>query len=201
MENSDSDILQIRTIQQILLHSLIPVVCSAAIGFLYYRWNIFNPQFPRFQFVQSAAIASVFYYSLMYLSRRNAFGVLLILFLLVLLGSRSTRLMYVLRDFFYTAAIAGAVLLYVRQLQGNPSLRGQYLGLVFSGILGVCTIVVWSIQYFIVQYLYRVHPPIPLMSFFSVAAFYGFLIGLGVGVGIVVNRRFLDREDRIKPAI
>ena len=192
MEPPYSDIPQIRTVQQILLHSVIPIACSAVIGFIFYRWNVFNPHYPAFQFVESAALASIFFYSLTYARQRNAFAVLLILFLLVLLVPRSTRLMYMLRDFFYTAGIAAAVLLYVRQLRSNPSLRGQYFGLVFSGILGICTIIAWSIQLFFVEFVFSKHQPVNLLSFISMAAFFGFMIGLGVGVGIVINRRVLD---------
>jgi len=120
-------------------------------------------------------------------------AVLLILFLLTLLITRSTRLMYVLRDLLDTAGIAAAVLLYARQLRSNPDLKSQYLGLVFSGILGICTTVAWSTQLLIVEYVFSKHLPINLLSFIPMAAFFGFMIGLGVGVGIVINRRVLDR--------
>jgi hypothetical protein len=189
MDQPNLEIKLIRAVQQILLHSIIPVVCSTAIGFLYYLWNVFNYHFPVFQFIQNAAVASIFYYSLIYLTQRNAFGVLLILFLLVICEMHSTRLMYVLRDLFYTAAVASAVLLYARQLRTNPSLNGQYYGLVFSGILGVCTVVAWSVQYFLVEFVFRYHPPMPFTPFVWMAATFGFMTGLGVGVGIVLNRK------------
>jgi hypothetical protein len=198
MEPSYSNIRPVRVIQQILLHSLIPIACSALIGFVFYRWKVFNPHYPAFQFVESAALASAFFYALAYTRKRNAFAALLILFLLVLLDSRSTRMMYVLRDFFYTAGIAGAVLLYIRQLRTNPSLRGQYFGLVFSGILGVCTIVAWSAQLFLVEFAFVRHQSIDILTFISMAAFYGFLVGLGVGLGVVINRKILDGEERGK---
>ena len=192
MRQSNSDIRQLRIIQQILFHSVIPIACSTAIGFLFYRWNVFNPHYPTFQFVESAALASIFYYSLTYLRLRNAFAALLVLFLLELLVTRSTRPMYVLRDLLHTGGIATAVILYYRQLRSNSGLKGQYFGLVLSGILGVCTIVAWSIQLFLVEFVFIKHQSIDLTRFISLAAFYGFLVGLGVGVGIVINRRIFD---------
>ena len=164
VEELSSEMKLLYVVRQIVLHCIIPVVCSAAIGFLFYQRNVFNPGSSRFQFVQSAALASVFYYSLIYARKKNAYAVLLMLFLGVLLESHSTRLMYVLRDFFYTGAIAAAVLVYVRQLRSNPTLKGQYVGLVFSGILGACTVVAWSLQYLFVQFVFRGLPPIPFLS-------------------------------------
>jgi hypothetical protein len=194
MEQSKSDIRQLHIVQQILLHCIIPILSSTVIGFLFYRWHVFNPHYAGFQFITSAAVASVFYYSLVYLRRRDAFAVLLILFLLLLLVTRSTRSMYVLRDLLHTGGIATAVLLYDRLLRSNPSLKGQYFGLVLSGILGVCTIVAWSIQLFLVEFVFVKHQSIDPTRLISLAAFYGFLVGLGVGVGIVINRRVLDRK-------
>lgn len=193
MKKLGPEIKALHIIQKIALRSIIPIICSIVIGFLFYRWNVFDPGGPTFQFVQSAALASVFYYSRIYAGKRNAYAVLLMLFLGVLLESHSTRLMYVLRDFFSTGALAAAVLLYVRQLRSNPGLKGQYGGLVFSGILGVCTMVAWSLQYAFVQFVFRDHPPIPFMYFIRIAASYGFPIGLGVGAGIAINWKILGR--------
>jgi hypothetical protein len=192
MDRDKSEIRQILLIQQIVLHSILPVICSSLIGFLFYRWRVFSPYSPAFQFVQVAAVASIFFYSLVYARTRNAYAVLLILFLLTLLITRSTRPMWILRDLVETGGIAAAVLLYARLVRTNSVLQHQYFGLMFSGIFGLCNTIAWSLQLFFVQYIFSKHQPVNLISFISMAASYGFLIGLGVGVGIVINRRVLD---------
>lgn len=191
MTPAKSDVRRILPIQQILLHSLMPVACSAAIGFLISRWGKFGSYPYVLQFVMDAAAASFFFYALTYLRRRDAYAVLLVFFLLTLLVTKSTRPMYVLRDLLNTGGIAAAVLLYARLLRKDRDWQHQYYGLVLSGIMGLCTIVAWCLQLFFVQYVFTKHQPVDFLRFVSFAGFVGFFVGLGVGVGIVLNRSVL----------
>jgi uncharacterized membrane-anchored protein YitT (DUF2179 family) len=199
MESTESEPSQLHLIGQILLSSILPIVCSATIGFLFFRWSVLNIHYAAFEFVYVALVASVFFYSIVYVRLRNAYAVLLLLFLLTLLLTRSTRPMWVLRDFVDTCGIAGAVLLYERLHRKTSGLQHEYFGLVFSGILGVCSILAWSLQFFFVHYLFRAHQPINYWSLVTMAGFRGFFVGFGVGVGIVLNRRLFGepRKQRI----
>ncbi len=192
MERSESGIPQIQLIEKILLRCLLPIACSAAIGFLIAQWGRFGPYPYVLAFIEDAAVASLFFYSLIYLRRRDAYAVLLIVFLLTLLVTRSIRPTYVLRDLVNTGGIATAVLLYTRIVRNNPELQRQYYGFVFSGIMGLCNIAAWCLQLFFVQYLFSKHQPVGFLRFISFAGFIGFFAGLGIGVGIVINRKLID---------
>jgi hypothetical protein len=198
MEAPYSSIRQFRIVQQILLHSIIPIVCSGAIGFLVSRWGRVGSYPYVLQFIMDATLASFFFYALAYLRKRDAYAVLLILFLLTLLVTRSTRPMYVLRDLVNTGGLAAAVLLYARLVRRNPDPHYQYYGFVFSGILGVCNIVAWCLQFFVVEFVFSKHQQVDFMRFVWFAGFIGFLVGLGVGVGILINRKVLDRANAAK---
>ena len=189
MEYQESEIPQLRLIGNVLLRAILPTAFSALIGFFFFHWFVLNIHYPTFQFVSVAVVASVFFYSIVYLGRRDSFAVLLILFVLVSLLSGSTRLMWVLRDFVDTCGIAAAVLLYARLHRKSPGLRHQYFGLVFSGILGVCSILAWSLQFFFVRVLFRDHQLIAFLDLVYTAGFRGFLVGFGVGAGIALNQK------------
>lgn len=188
MEPHTTEIHQIALLKNILLRSILPIACSAAIGFLISRWGRFGLYPYVLQFVSDATVASLFFYSLSYLRKRDAYAVLLILFLLTLLFTGSTRPMYVLRDLLNTFGLAAAVVFYERLVRRNPDLQHQYYGLVFSGMLGVCNIVAWCLQFFFVEFVFSKHQAVDFVRFVSFAAFVGFFVGLGVGVGIVVNQ-------------
>lgn len=175
--------------ERILLQSILPIVCSAAIGFAFYRWLVFNPRFPTFQFAFTPMVASVYYYSVMDLHRRDTYAVLLVLVLLTLLATGSSRLMWVLRDCVDFLGVILAVEYYARLIRKSPMLQGHYFGFVFSGILGIFSIASWSLQFVLVRYLFGSHQPISYWSIVSMSGFRGFMVGLGVGVGILLNRR------------
>jgi len=192
VEPSRYEIPQIRLLERILLLSILPTVCSTAIGFVFFRTSALNIHLPTFEFVHVAVVASVFFYSIVYLGKRNASAVFLLLFLLTLLLTRSTRLMWVVRDFVDTCGIAAAVLLYERIVRESSGRRREYFGFLFSGILGVCCILAWSLQFVFVQYLYRAHEPMKYLSLVYMAGFLGFFVGLGIGIGIMLNRKLIE---------
>ena len=189
-------------VQQFLLLAFLPVLCSAIIGFLFYGNHIFYTEYPAFQFLWSAIVASVFYYLLVYLRPRDAYLGLIILLMLTFVTTQSTRAVYVLRDIFYVAAIGAAVLFFFH----NITKRGQQFNclnaLTFSGTYAVATIIGGSLDLLIIRTMGLESFNESIATAASTSGFYGVTIGLAVGAGIAIGANiFPTAEEQSAEAV
>ena len=177
-------------LQQLPFYCVAPVACSVVIGLIVAHGRVFHLHSTAFQFVANSIIAAVFYYLLVLSSRRNAYFGLVLLFVLAVLTTRSTRPALILRDLLAVGGIGLSMLLYHRYFRDLVDLKFFYPPILLAGIYGVVNLITSELNFQMV----RMFSPAPLSaSFMSVAGqsvFLGVLIGFAVGCGIALNERF-----------
>jgi hypothetical protein len=172
---------------QFVLHAFVPVLCSIVLGYIFFGQEVFNRLHPTFQFVITPVIASVFYFLLVLGSQRNAYAGLIVLFFLTLLTTQSTTVIYILRDVFYVAAIATAVLAYFKHFKRADQINFLYAPITMAGLYAVIYILAQEFHVAVLQASgvdaareAAASPP----AFF---AFFGVAIGFAVGGGIALG--------------
>jgi hypothetical protein len=177
-------------VQSFILHTLVPIICSIVVGYIFYQDAIFDVHYGSFQFVWSAVVASVFYYLLAYLRLRDALLGLLVLFLLTLVTTGSTRPTYILRDIFYVAAIGTSVFLYFTYFKRGASSNYGYTAVVLAGLYGLIYAVA-SVLLLGVDQAFALEGTAGRMMTQTIhtTAGFGLLIGFAVGAGITLADR------------
>lgn len=172
---------------QFLLHASVPVLCSIVLGYIFFGQGVFNRLHTTFQFVITPVVASVFYFLLVIGSQRNAYAGLIVLFFLTLLTTQSTTAIYIIRDAFYVAAIAIAVLVYFKYFKQAENINFLYTAITMAGLYAVTYILAQEVHGAILQASgvntareAAAGPP----AFF---AFYGVSIGFAVGSGFTLG--------------
>jgi hypothetical protein len=184
----------VRSVADIVRRSFVTVVCCLAVGFVFYRWNIFNYHDPAFQFLAFGIVGSMFFFTLR-VNARNSLAVLFVLFVIHSgLVTRALQHGTLLRDVLFFAAIAGALSLFFVVFYRPRELSRPIDPLVLATL--------FALTYFIAivildaaegnfwrgfAFSYVTRTLIPLMT-------YGFLMGFGLGIGIfVTDRHYLQR--------
>ena len=180
-------------VQSFILHALVPIICSIVVGYIFYQDEIFDRHYGSFQFVWSAVVASIFYYLLAYLRLRDALLGLLVLFLLTLVTTASTRPAYILRDIFYVAAIGASVFVYFTYFKSGASSNYGYTAVVLAGLYGliyaVASVILLGVDQAIA--LEGIAGRMMTTTIHTTAGF-GLLIGFAVGAGITIGDRLLS---------
>ena len=187
-------------VQQFILYALLPVVCSIVIGYVFNRENVFEPHYAAFQFVWSAFVASLFFYLLIFLRSRDAFLGLILLYVLTVLTTRSTQLVFLLRDLVYVGAIGLSIFLYFKYFRQDAVANYAYTPFMLAGIYSVVNIVSTEI-------LLGIHRTFgvddirgDILNVASTSAVFGVLIGFAVGCGISLNERLWAKKKIISHA-
>ena len=170
---------------QFLSHAFVPILCSIAVGFIFYGTDVFNPFHGTSQFVHTPIIASVFYFLLVLGNSRNAYAGLFVLLVLTVLSTHSTTAIFIVRDVLYFAAIATAVLVYFKHFKQGAQTNQFYTAITMAGLYAVAYIVTSEIHLAIVRDSgSNIPQTVAGMATFS--AFYGVAIGFAVGGGITL---------------
>ncbi len=176
--------------EQFVLHSVVVILCTVAVGFVFYQDNVFNRHYGAFQFVWSGVVASVFYYLLVYVRPRDAGLGFIILLLLTFLTTESTRPAFILRDIFYVGGIGVSIFVYFKYFRKNLPLNYARSSFLLAGIYGIVSIITSEIHLGILRSLAMEDTGGNVVSLASATAFFGVLIGFAVGSGIALNERF-----------
>jgi hypothetical protein len=131
---------------QFMQLSLVPILCSIAVGFIFYQYGVFDKTNGAFQFVLGAVVASVFYYLLVFLRSRDAYLGLLSLLMLTFLTTRPMSPALILRDILYVGAIGASILIYVRYFKQSAQLNYAYSAVSLAGIYGMMYIITAEIH-------------------------------------------------------
>ncbi len=182
--------------EQFILHSIVPVLCTVAVGFVFYQENVFNRLYGAFQFVWSGVVASVFYYLLVYVRLRDAALGAIILLFLTFLTTASTRPAYILRDIFYVGGICVSIFVYFKYFRKDVPLNYARPAFLIAGIYGIVYIIVSEIYLGILRSFAMEDGGGNVVSLASTTAFFGVLIGCAVGSGIALNERFFGAARR-----
>ncbi|MFI5251321.1 MAG: hypothetical protein ACHQQQ_02720 [Bacteroidota bacterium] len=177
-------------IREIVLKTLVSVLCCAILGYIFYRGDLFNRSLHHFDFIAFGIIGSVFFHTLRF-SVRNAFAVLLSAALIVTVLLERAHGRYALGIVLNTVTSALAIYLFfifIYNSQGkkklvellNLALLFAVLNL-FANLLIVLIFgnpqrisALWTLQWIR----------------------HWFLIGLGIGVGIVVTEKSIPEKLR-----
>jgi hypothetical protein len=181
-------------IQRFMLHALVPIGCSVALGFVFYQDGVFNSYHGSFQFVWSAVVASVFYYLLLFLRARDAYLGFLLLLLLTFVTTRSTQPALILRDILYIAAIGASVFIYFHYFRQSAKPNSMYPAVTLGGIYGAVYIIASEIHLGIIHGLGMIDTGGTIVSMAATAAFFGLSIGFAVGGGIALADKIFDRK-------
>jgi hypothetical protein len=177
-------------IQRFILRSIVPIICSIAVGFIFNQEYVFYRQSPAFQFVWSGVVASVFYYLLISVRSRDALLGFILLLFLTFVTTQSTRIAFVLRDVFYVAGIGASVFIYFKYFREHSPDNYLHPPFMLAGIYATCFILSSEISLAIVRNFFVENIAGNVISLASSSAFFGTLVGFAVGSGIAINEKF-----------
>lgn len=180
-------------VQQFFLHAIIPILCSVALGFILFRNGVFNRHQGSFQFIWSAVVASLFYYLLTNIRRRDAVLGFVVLLGLTFLTTGSTTFTWLLRDVLYTAAIGISVFLYFIYYRQYAKLHMFSPAILLAGIYGVVNVLASEILLWCNRNFALEGATWDVAGVASTGAFFGLLIGFAVGCGIILADKLFDR--------
>ncbi len=178
--------------RQFILQSMIPILCSIFIGFVFFQGDVFNRHYSAFQFVWSGAVASLFYYMLVLARQRDAFYGFALLLILTFLITGSDQPTYIIRDILYAGDIGLTVFLYFKYFRQRSPFNCAYPAFMLAGIYGVVYIITAQINLGILRILSLHDTGENAVSLASTVAFFGVLIGFAVGFGIGLSERFFS---------
>ena len=186
-------------IQQFLLQAVVPILCSIVVGFVFEQGEVFERRFTSFQFVWTAVVGTVFYYLLVYLRSRDAFLGLIVLFVLTLLTTGSTRLAFIVREIFYVGGIGLSIYVYFKYFSQGQSHNYAYPPLMLAGIYAVAYMALSEIHLAILRGLTTDSTGASVVGLASTTAFFGVSIGFAIGAGIAINEKlsYLKRARQI----
>ncbi|HEY6952909.1 MAG TPA: hypothetical protein VI758_10910 [Bacteroidota bacterium] len=170
-------------ISKVIVNSVVAIVACLLVGIAFHGWSVFNPQSAAFEFVLFGSLGSLFFFSLK-ANRRQSFAVLLVLFFIQSsLITKSYFSVYLLRDAVFFLAVSGATYLFFIYFH-RPALRDKWLEPLILAV-------VFALSFFIALVALHVFRGIFLsleqLRFVIIPVMEnGFLIGLGIGLGIVL---------------
>ena len=177
-------------LRSIVSRSLIAAIICVLVGFLVYEGQVVNIRLATFQFVSTGVIGSTFFFTYRFGGIRPAFVLLLISFFLMTgLLTHGYRNHVLDRDAFYIGGIGATMYLFGSRIykQGN---RLQWLSpIILGGLLGAFMLIITCL-------LVLIKGAPDNISFFGYMlrswpiAGMEFMIGLGLGLGIVVTEFF-----------
>jgi hypothetical protein len=181
--------VQANPITEIIIRSLVSVLCCLAVGSIFYQSLIFNYHAGAFSVPMFGFIGSVFFYSLR-VNIKNAFAVLLVLFVMdSALITHATKLTFLLRDLFYIGALSAAIFIFFKYFYNKNEKERWLEPLILSTLVAVFILGAAFLSLIIFNALRAISLP----WIYNIAKLY-FLIGLGIGIGITVTEEPYSRR-------
>ena len=165
--------------------SLVSIACCFAVGLIVFQSRVFHPYFWTSQLIMFGIAGSLFFYTLR-INRRNAFAVLLVLFVVTFgLFFRDLRMVMILRDLLFYATLAATLYaffvgFYTKTVRYR-NLQPLVLATLFAITFSIATLVLGLLD----ESFFR--PVVPnLFEAILTNAKYEFLVGLGIGLGVLL---------------
>lgn len=172
-------------VSEIVCKSVMSVFFCFILGVPLYQSLVFNTHSPGFQIALYGIIGSLFFFSLQ-INVRNSFALLVAM--LVLQGgllTRSTHWQWLVRDAAFIAAVGGSLYVYYDSFYRRTAqlryLHPLVLGTIFVLAFSLATTIVGMMEWHAIGLLGQ-----RLWSAIQVNAVNGFVIGLGIGLGILM---------------
>ena len=180
-------------IAAILGRSLVSIACCLVIGLIIFQGRVTSSYFWTSQIVMYAVIGSIFFFS-MRVNKRNAFAVLLVLFVVQEgLLFRTIRLPLLLRDGIFFAALAAALYVFYVSFYTKAgrfrNLHPLVLATLFAIAFSLGTLVLGILDSILF------HPmTLNLADAIFTNARFDFLVGLGIGTGVLLlDKGYVDK--------
>jgi len=174
---------------EIVIRALVSLMCCIVIGYIFYQSQIFNRHTGTFSIPVYGLIGSIFFYS-MRVNIKNAFAALLVLFVMdSALVTHATRLPYLVRDLLCIGALSAAVYIFYKYFY-NKNQKERWLEPLILSALAAAFILAATLLLTIINKTLSV---VSLQWIYYIAKLY-FLIGLGIGIGIILTEEpYLDK--------
>jgi hypothetical protein len=187
-------------IYQILLMTLLGMLGSILIGFIFFNTSIFIFTNINSQFVNVGLYGSIFFSLLEYKNfREQLLGIVIILILqLAIFTGRYLTISYIIRDVTYLGSIFISIKLYHQFIKRNDKIKlylRSFALVLFLGLTYTASI--------IIVFLINAKAGFPPFDLIYVIARNGILIGLGIGLGLdfyLQNEKDLFNLLKIKTA-
>ncbi len=169
---------------EIFCKSLVSIFFCLILGVVFYQWSLFNIHYTSFQIVVYSILGSLFFFSLQ-INVRNSFALLLVLFVLQCgLLTRSFRLGVLTRDTVFAAAVGASIYLYFASFY-RRTIQLRHL---HPLVLGTMFVLAFSLATLILELIERPSRlwETRLLWALQINAINGFLVGLGIGLGILM---------------
>ena len=154
-------------------------ICCLIVGLCFFGLKIFASHNSAFQFITGSLSGSIFFSLLKFRNTRDAFLILILIYLadLVFLGT----FLYPLSHLFFFGAVGSALYVFFHFFES------MFKELKFGGFLIIACL--FALTYFLSVVILRViyHPLVFHIGIFY-NLYFGFLMGLGLGVGIDLSR-------------
>jgi hypothetical protein len=169
----------------VLGRSLVSMICCLVFGLIVFQSNVFHPYFWTSQLVMFGIIGSVFFYTLR-INKRNAFAVLLVLFVVQFgLLFRHLQPIMLLSDFIFFGALAAALYIFFVSFYTKSvryrNLQPLVLAALFAIIFAAATLILGLLD----ETLFGL-PRFSVLDAMLMNAKYECLVGLGIGLGILL---------------
>lgn len=163
--------------------AVVPIILTVILGVIFYGLTLFNPHYAGFQIIVGAVISSLFFLTLR-ISRRDAFAVLLVLFVIQMgLILRPPSLFRFGAGSLFTVAFASSLYIFYQAFY-LKSVGLRYLHpLVLAAIYALFSLLVSTVL-ILAGKIYQSVEPIRLLYGIETNALNSFVIGLGTGLGI-----------------
>lgn len=168
-------------LKEIVLRTLVSVLFCVVFGYMFWQGAVFNRYHTAFQYIAFGAIGSIFFYSLRY-GLRNAIAMLFVLAVInSTLVARSHGL-FIVRDACYTIAMASTICLYFSLFHNRDGGKKLLEPLILAALFSIG-------NFFALLLLMVVNDHWQGITVFWVYEVFRdwFLIGLGIGIGIIVT--------------
>jgi len=169
----------------VLGRSLVSIACCFLVGLIVFQSRVFHPYFWTSQLIMFSIAGSLFFYTLR-INRRNAFAVLLVLFVVTFgLFFRHFPPMMILTNFIFYATLAATLYtffigFYIKTVRYR-NLQPLVLATLFAIAFSITTLIVGLLNEAL-SYPLRYS----LSDAVLTNAKYEFLVGLGIGLGILL---------------
>lgn len=189
---------RIGAISSIVVKSAVAIACTVLLGLLFDGWSIFSYYNSAFEFVSYGILGSLFFFSLT-VNVRDSFALLLVLlFVQCGLITKSFASIFFVRDIIYFAMVSISILVFFFFFH-KPKRQGAWLEpLILATVMGVGFFFAIVILHVVRGVVFSFEQ---LRSAILSVAERGFLIGLGIGLGIfLVGTKTFERiQGRLKP--
>lgn len=180
-------------VKKFILTTVFAALGAVAVGFLFLRQNIFEFRLPAFVFLSEGLTGGIIFSTLRASSIRNSLAVVFLLVLTHVVLNRPIFWVYALQDALFVVGLSAALFVFLRyfferyceQRVGRPLILSSLVAIAYAFITGILDFTFL---------LSRGAPTLNLAQAVYFILAQGFLLGIGLGVGIELSE-IVDKKN------